>query len=241
MRFRCCWIRRSTPIEGFELEKWNSAELKAGMKPSTCNRKLSALRGVFSRAIDWDILLKLSPMAKSAFCKAPNALASLARSMTTKAVRAECAADARNKRRITLATPERTYADYLKPATITACHTGVRLTEMLWLEWTNVDLERAIITVTDETTKSSKQRHIAINRDLLAVLIAWKAQVSAMFSRISTGSRSSAFRRGTVCARRRNSQTSGCMTSAMISLRAWLWRALHLTPCATFSAMPTSR
>jgi hypothetical protein len=39
-------------IEGFELEKWNSAELNAGMKPSTLDRKLSALRGVFSRAIE---------------------------------------------------------------------------------------------------------------------------------------------------------------------------------------------
>jgi integrase len=47
---------------------------------------------------------------------------------------------------------------------------------MLSLEWANVDLERAIITVTDETTKSSKQRHIPINRDLMAVLVAWKAQ-----------------------------------------------------------------
>jgi integrase len=92
------------------------------------------------------------------------------------AVRAECAADARNKRRIALATPDRTYADYLKPATMTAYHTGLRLTELLSLEWANVDLGRAIITVTDETTKSSKQRHIPINRDLMAVLVAWKAQ-----------------------------------------------------------------
>ena len=55
---------------------------------------------------------------------------------------------------------------------MTADHTGLRLTEMLSLEWANVDLERTIIMVTDETTKSSKQRHIPINRDLLAVLIA---------------------------------------------------------------------
>jgi hypothetical protein len=51
-------------IEGFELEKWNSAELNAGMKPSTLDRKLSALRGVFSRAIESDILLTPSPMSK---------------------------------------------------------------------------------------------------------------------------------------------------------------------------------
>jgi integrase len=76
-----------------------------------------------------------------------------------------------------MATPDRTYADYPhKPATMTADHTGLRLTEMLSLEWANVDLERTIFTVTDETTKSSKQRHIPINCDLLAVLIAWKAQ-----------------------------------------------------------------
>jgi integrase len=161
--------------------------MKAGMKPSTCNRKLSALRGVSSRAIEWDILLTPSPMAKIKKQRESSGrirfLQSAERARLFNAlddheaaVRAECAADARNKRRIALATPDRTYADYLKPATMTAYHTGLRLTELLSLEWANVDLGRAIITVTDETTKSSKQRHIPINRDLMAVLVAWKAQ-----------------------------------------------------------------
>jgi hypothetical protein len=51
-------------IWGFELEKWNSAESNAGMKPSTLDRKLRALRGVFSRTSKQDILLTPSLMSK---------------------------------------------------------------------------------------------------------------------------------------------------------------------------------
>jgi integrase len=162
------------------------------MKPSTCNRKLSALRGVFSRAAQWNVLLTPSPLAAIKKQRESSGkvryLASDERARLFKAldgheaaVRAECAATARNVRRITHATPDAANADYLKPAVITALNTGLRLTEMLSLEWVNVDLERAVITITDESTKSSKQRHIPINRELLAVLIAWKPQADKRY------------------------------------------------------------
>lgn len=96
-------------------------------------------------------------------------------------VRAECAAMSRNMRRITFATLDGAFADYLKPAVLTALNTGMRLTEMLSLEWSNVDLERAMITATDKTTKSSKTRYIPINRVLLPVLTAWKAQADKRY------------------------------------------------------------
>lgn len=179
-------------VTNWDLEQWRSAELKKGQKPATCNRKLSALRGLFSRAIEFDVLLTPSPLAKIKkqressgrirYLQADERIRLMqALDVHEAQVRAECAAMSRNMRRITFATLDGAFADYLKPAVLTALNTGMRLTEMLSLEWSNVDLERAMITATDKTTKSSKTRYIPINRVLLPVLTAWKAQADKRY------------------------------------------------------------
>lgn len=71
-------------VTAWSVEQWRGARLKAGLAPSTCNRKLNSLRGLFSRAIEWDVLTA-SPMkelkkqgnhrAKYAFCRPTNARA----------------------------------------------------------------------------------------------------------------------------------------------------------------------
>jgi hypothetical protein len=45
------------------IEAWRSDLLKAGLKPSTLNRKLNALRGLFARAVEWE-LIPAGPMKK---------------------------------------------------------------------------------------------------------------------------------------------------------------------------------
>ncbi|KQR76358.1 hypothetical protein ASG35_14900 [Burkholderia sp. Leaf177] len=47
----------------------------------------------------------------------------------------------RNARRITLSALDGVFAGYLKLAVLTALNTGMRLTEMLSLEWSNVNLD----------------------------------------------------------------------------------------------------
>jgi integrase len=96
-------------VTASELEDWRSGELKAGHKPATCNSKLSALRGLFSRAIEFDVLLTPSPLAKIKKQREKSHhvryLASDERTRLAKAlddheaaVRAECSANARNKK-----------------------------------------------------------------------------------------------------------------------------------------------
>jgi len=58
--------------------------------------------------------------------------------------------------------------EHLRPIIITALNTGMRLGELLNLRWENIDLKRAVITVTQ--TKSNKVRYIPINNHLKETL-----------------------------------------------------------------------
>lgn len=52
-----------TDISGFDVERWRSARLQAGVTPQTVNRNLNTLRGAFSRAVEWN-LLATHPLSK---------------------------------------------------------------------------------------------------------------------------------------------------------------------------------
>lgn len=55
--------RRLVEVTGRDLEQIRTDWLKAGNKPSTANRKMGTLSGVFSRAVDWSYL-EASPLDK---------------------------------------------------------------------------------------------------------------------------------------------------------------------------------
>lgn len=175
------------------IEKWRSERLKAGIGAATVNRDLSALRGLFSRAMEWGVIAE-HPLATVKALQAPSGkvrwlsddeetrlrAALDARETRERAGRAKANAW-RLARRYDLLPelPGGAFVDYLKPAVLLSINTGLRQGELLALEWSAVNLDRAILTVTDATAKSGKQRHIPLNAEALATLRTWRAQQSA--------------------------------------------------------------
>lgn len=172
------------------IEKWRSGRLKAGIGASTINRDLSALRGLFSRALEWGVIAE-HPMRTVKALQAPSGKVRWL--SDDEEIRLRAALDVREEReRAGRASANAwraargydlmpdlrgvPFVDHLKPAVLVSLNTGLRQGELLKLNWSHVSLDRAILTVVDALSKSGKQRHIPLNDEALAVLKAWREQ-----------------------------------------------------------------
>ena len=59
-------------------------------------------------------------------------------------------------------------APHLKPLVAFLFYTGARIGEALWLDWRNVDLQRAQVQFLD--TKNGRDRSVPLHRDIVAIL-----------------------------------------------------------------------
>ena len=66
--------------------------------------------------------------------------------------------------------------DHVKPLILLSINTGCRRGELFDLTWSNVNLDRRILTVTGATAKSRRTRHIPLNREATSILLNWRAQ-----------------------------------------------------------------
>jgi integrase len=175
-------------ITGWRLEKWRSDRQAEGLTKTTTNKKLTALRGLLSRAIEWEVI-DVHPMKAVKAQKEPSGrvrfltgeeaerlyAALLSREQHLRDARDRGNAHRTSRRYARLPSLRKVeFVDYLRPAVLVSIMTGLRRGELLALRWSDIDLTHRIVTVRDESAKTSKMRHIPINDDLFRVLKAWQ-------------------------------------------------------------------
>ena len=180
-----------TQVSLEKVDNWRIKSKKGGLHPSTINRYVNALKGALTKATEWNLLdsnpisgLKdykydsspsirfLSPDEKERLTKT---LAE--RDDHIKQAR-ERANEHRRKRRKALMPSllEYSYGDRMTPMILLALNTGMRKSELFELEWHFINFDLKFVTVTGKTAKSSKTRHIPLNKTALDALKQWRKQ-----------------------------------------------------------------
>lgn len=201
-------IRRSFPellnlplseIKLKQIERIRTEKIKGGLKPSTVNRVINALRGALSRAVDWGIL-EIHPLAKFKALKVDTGTkarylsedeerrlfkALKERDEEIKAARAR-GNQFRRERGYELMTDlyQFAYADRMTPMVILSLKTGMRRGELFDLHWDDIDFNSHILTIRGEIAKSSKTRHIPLSPIAFDTLTKWRAQAFAKTGRV---------------------------------------------------------
>ena len=135
-------------ITASDIEKFKIERLKK-VSPSTVNRQLGVLRGMFNKAIAWGKLEK-SPMRTVDFLKEPKGrLRFLEREEIP--------------RLLSNSTKK------LRPIVTVAIFTGMRRGEIFRLKWHDIDFRRNIITLLD--TKNGDKREVPMNEQVKTALI----------------------------------------------------------------------
>lgn len=173
------------------VEKWRSARLKTGAKPSTVNRDLTDLKSSLAKAVSWG-LLDAYPLANVKRSKVDTSPAT--RFLTNdEEISLRAALDDREERirqerdNANAWREERGYdllpdlrvcifADHLKPLVLLSLNTGLRRGELFSLMWDDVDLAQGNLTVHGAKAKGGKTRHMPLNAEAQMVLEGWKAQ-----------------------------------------------------------------
>ncbi|MEE4141806.1 site-specific integrase [Pseudomonas viridiflava] len=192
--FDTIMAQRIDAITGRDLEQSRTTWMQAGNKPSTVNRKMGSISGVFSRALEWEYITA-HPMAKLKQRKVDSigvvrylsvdedkrlreALEARQDEMRRERERANKGREVRGEAQMQSFLGLQ-FTDHLKPMIIVSLKTGMRRGELFDLKWSSVNFDTKTITVTGDTTKTSNTRHIQMNTEVFTVLEEWKKQSGA--------------------------------------------------------------
>ncbi|WP_019411098.1 site-specific integrase [Pseudomonas psychrophila] len=183
--------QRMDAITGRDLEKLRTSWLTIGNKPSTVNRKMGAISGVFSRAVDWEYLPS-SPLTKIKPLKVDSKglvrylskeeSKNLRNALEVREHRACLERDSANQwraernKKLFPDLKKLAFTDHLKPMVMVSLNTGMRRGELFGLTWTMVNFQTKTITIGGNTAKTSETRHIPMNAEAFNTLKAWREQ-----------------------------------------------------------------
>ncbi|MBQ0780908.1 MAG: site-specific integrase [Thalassolituus oleivorans] len=184
-------LRPMPDIQIKQIERWRTEKLRSGLKPSTINRIVSALRGVLTKALEWDVIqehplarlksLKLDESKKARYLTTEE-YERLLKTLALRDKELKAARDRGNAFReqrgypLLPALSLYTYGDRMTPLVIVSLKTGMRRGEAFDLSWSDVDFDNKVITIRGENAKSSKTRHIPLSAMAYATLTAWQQQ-----------------------------------------------------------------
>ncbi|MGD8718575.1 MAG: site-specific integrase [Candidatus Zixiibacteriota bacterium] len=129
-------------IEAFKIHR------RRTVGPATVNREMAALKHALNLAVEWDYL-EVSPAARVKKFKEPPGRVRYLNRGEADALVAACS-------------PE------LRPVVVTSLNTGMRIGEILALEWADVDLKRRQLRIVD--SKNNDSRVVPINEILYNAL-----------------------------------------------------------------------
>ena len=178
---------RLSNLSQFAIERWRSARLKAGIKPATVNRDFAGLRAALTKAVEWRAL-KTHPMSAVKMSKIDTTghvrylsedeearlLEALAGRDDLRRAERDQANDWRRARGYDEFPLFGIYTDHLHPMVRLALHTGCRRGELFDLQWRDIDLVTARLTVRAEAAKSGRSRVVPMNAEAMKTLRAWK-------------------------------------------------------------------
>lgn len=147
------------PLKHFSLEyveRYQSKLIASGLAEATVNRRLSCLKHMFTKAVDWR-------MASEAMCKQVHKVKMFRETMKRDRFLSRAEID-----RLLAACGTDAQQAHLKPIIKFAVNTGCRKEEILSLAWDQVDLEHGIISL--HKTKNMESRKVPINDPVKEVL-----------------------------------------------------------------------
>lgn len=177
-----------TPIA---VEKWRTNRINNGTMIATVNRDIVTLKSMLSKAVEWgfitdhplrnlklhkvDSTAKIRYLTKDEEIRLKTAIVNRDQEIKNARTRAN---EWRKARRLALYDDltKFTYADHMMPMILLALNTGLRSGDLFNLRWENIDLDRAILTISGDIAKSGKTRHIPLNAVSLKVLSHWRQQ-----------------------------------------------------------------
>jgi len=151
--------RQLADIGAADVEKYK-LHRRASVSGSTVNRELALLKRMFNLATAWDLYQDANPVKKVKFFREFNA-------------GLRVLSEEEEKKFFQHATP------LIQDVARFALNTGMRIGEIFSLRWSQVDMEKRIISV--YAPKTGKIREVPINADAHKVLQAWQHSKRSQF------------------------------------------------------------